>query len=166
MSGCPSSACLAEEFYSFITKDANTFFPKAMHSASSTPESYLHSNMSACTVQVMANAHFKYPAAVQCAVLSSVPPSLQKVLQSQLLRVLQELFQNLRRGLDNELDAIVTALAKKSGEVNIPFCLLCPALPLPCQLPCLYPALPCLALPHPALPLCCSIPSLLSLSLN
>ena len=30
---------------------------------------------------------------------------------------LQEMFINLRRGLDNELDAIVTVLAKRSGEV-------------------------------------------------
>jgi len=30
---------------------------------------------------------------------------------------LQEMFVNLRRGLDNELDNIVTVLAKRSGEV-------------------------------------------------
>ena len=30
---------------------------------------------------------------------------------------LQEMFVNLRRGLDNELDNITTVLAKRSGEV-------------------------------------------------
>ena len=30
---------------------------------------------------------------------------------------MQEMFQNLGRGLDNELDTVVTVLAKRSGEV-------------------------------------------------
>ncbi|KAA6427443.1 MAG: hypothetical protein FRX49_02106 [Trebouxia sp. A1-2] len=33
--------------------------------------------------------------------------------------LLQEMFMNLRRGLDNELDNIVTVLAKRSGEVSV-----------------------------------------------
>ncbi|KAL0049660.1 hypothetical protein WJX82_007087 [Trebouxia sp. C0006] len=33
--------------------------------------------------------------------------------------LLQEMFVNLRRGLDNELDNIVTVLAKRSGEVSV-----------------------------------------------
>lgn len=32
----------------------------------------------------------------------------------------QEMFHHLRRGLDNELDTIVTVLAKRSGEVTCP----------------------------------------------
>lgn len=32
--------------------------------------------------------------------------------------VLQEMFLNLQRGMDNELDNIVTVLAKRSGEVS------------------------------------------------
>ena len=31
---------------------------------------------------------------------------------------MQEMFLNLRRGMDNELDNIVAVLAKRSGEVS------------------------------------------------
>ena len=37
-----------------------------------------------------------------------------------LTPVMQEMFLNLRRGMDNELDNIVTVLAKRSGEVTHP----------------------------------------------